>query len=130
MSEVELVCIVCPASCTLKAQLAGGGLEVEGAGCARGVEYARRELTNPVRHVMTVVKVRCGDLPVVSAITSKPVPKSCVFEVVKATANLEVEAPVELGQVLLENVCGASLVATRRVRRVSGAGCPASPANP
>jgi len=127
VGEVELVCIVCPASCTLRARLVEGELKVEGAGCARGVEYARRELANPVRHVMTVVKVRCGDLPVVSVITSKPVPKSCIENVVKATANLEVEAPVELGQVLIEDVCGASLIATRKVKRASGAGCPASP---
>lgn len=120
MAEVELVCIICPASCTLKARLAGGDVVVEGAGCARGVEYAKRELTNPVRHVMTVVRVRGGDLPVVSVITSKPVPKSCVEEVVKATADLELEAPVELGQVVLEDVCGASLIATRRVRRAPG----------
>jgi len=130
VGEVELVCIICPASCTLKARLVEGELKVEGAGCARGIEYARQELTNPVRHVMTVVKVRCGDLPVVSAITSKPVPKSCIEKVMKATANLEVEAPVELGQVLIEDVCGAALVATRKVERVSGAGCPASPATP
>jgi len=130
VSEVELICIVCPASCALRARLVGGEIEVEGAGCARGVAYAKQELTNPVRHVMTVVKVRCGDLPVVSVVTSKPVPKSCVGGVVRATAHLEVEAPVELGQVVVEDVCGASLVATRRVRRVSGAGCRASPANP
>lgn len=130
MSELELVCIVCPASCTLKVRRVGEKLEVEGAGCARGVQYAERELTNPVRHVMTVVRVRCGDLPVVSVITSKPVPKSCIESVVKATANLEVEAPVELGQVVVENVCGASLIATRRVRRVSEACRPASPTTP
>jgi CxxC motif-containing protein len=130
VGEVELVCIVCPASCTLRARLVEGELKVEGAGCARGIEYAKQELTNPVRHVMTVVKVRCGDLPVVSVITSKPVPKGCIEEVMKATANLEVEAPVELGQVVVEELCDASLVATRRVKRVSGAGCLASPATP
>ena len=128
MGEVELICIICPASCTLKARMVEGEVKVEGAGCSRGIEYAKQELTNPVRHVMTVVKVRCGDFPVVSAITSKPVPKSCIGEVVKAAANLEVDAPVELGQVLIENVCGASLIATRKVKRASGAGCPASPA--
>ena len=119
MSEVELVCIICPASCTLKARKLGDKVEVEGAGCARGVEYARQELVNPLRHVMTVVKVRSGDLPVVSVITSRPVPKSCVPEVVKAAALIEVEAPVELGQVIAEGVCGASLVATRRVKRIA-----------
>lgn len=118
MSEVELVCIVCPASCTLKARKVSERIEVEGAGCARGVEYARQELTDPLRHVMTVVKVRNGDLPVVSVITSKPVPKSCVPEVVKAAALIEVEAPVELGQAVAD-VCGVSLIATRRVKRVA-----------
>ncbi len=118
MGEVELVCILCPASCTLRARRADGGVEVEGAGCARGVEYARQELTNPVRHVMTVVRVRNGELPVVSVLTSRPVPKSCIPEVVRVAAHLEVEAPVELGQVLAE-VCGVQLVATRRVGRAA-----------
>ncbi|MCX8180966.1 MAG: DUF1667 domain-containing protein [Thermofilaceae archaeon] len=118
MNETELVCIICPASCTLKVSTVGGDVKVEGAGCSRGVEYARREAVNPVRHVMTVVKVKNGDLPTVSVITSRPVPKKCVSEVMKSTAELEVEAPVELGQVILDNVCGASLVATRRVKRL------------
>ncbi|MEM1523748.1 MAG: DUF1667 domain-containing protein [Thermofilaceae archaeon] len=135
MSEVELICILCPASCTLKVKRTDGGLEVEGYGCARGVRYARQELTEPLRHVMTVVRVRNGDLPVVSVVTRKPVPKECVKEVVKATAHLEVEAPVEIGQVVLEGPCGATLVATRRVRRVerreaSTAARPASPSTP
>lgn len=118
MGEVELVCILCPASCTLKARRVGERVEVEGYGCARGIEYARQELTKPLRHVMTVVKVRNGELPVVSVVTNKPVPKNCVQEVMKATANLELEAPVEVGQVILEEICGARLVATRRVRRI------------
>lgn len=118
MSWSELVCIVCPASCTLRARPGGGGVEVKDAGCIRGVEYARQELTNPVRYVMSVVRVRNGDLPVVPVITNKPVPRDRVPDVMRATANIDLEAPVELGQVILENVCGASLVATRRVRRI------------
>ena len=135
MSEVELICILCPASCTLRVKRTDGGLEVEGYGCARGVEYAKQELTEPLRHVMTVVRVRNGDPPVVSVVTRKPVPKDCVREVVKTTAHLEVEAPVEIGQVVLEGPCGATLVATRRVRRVESGGAssaahPASPSTP
>jgi len=68
---------------------------------------------------MSVVKVRNGDMPTVSVITSKPVPKKCIPEVMKATAEVEVEAPVELGQVILKNICGADIIATRRVKRVT-----------
>jgi len=116
----ELICIICPASCTLRVTRdQSGELRVEGAGCSRGIEYAKQEVANPVRYVMTVVRVRNGDLPTVSLVTSRPVPKSCIPEVMKATAFLEVEAPIEVGQVILRDVCGADLVATRRVRRVS-----------
>jgi CxxC motif-containing protein len=36
----------------------------------------------------------------------------------KATANVEVEAPVKMGQIVLQNICGADLVTTRKVKRV------------
>lgn len=114
----ELICIRCPQSCTLKVTLLPGGeIRVEGAGCNRGIEYAREEVTNPVRPVMTVIKVKNGELPTVSVITSKPVPKKCIAEIMRATANIEVEAPVEVGQVIVKNVCGVDLIATRSVRK-------------
>ncbi|MET1159338.1 MAG: DUF1667 domain-containing protein [Thermoprotei archaeon] len=119
-AEHELICILCPMSCTLKVTVEPSGeIKVEGYQCERGVEYAKQEVTNPVRPVMSVVKVKNGDMPTVSVITKDPVPKKCIPEVMKATANIEVEAPVEIGQIIVENVCGTSLIATRRVKRVS-----------
>lgn len=116
MGERELTCIVCPAACALRVRLREGGeLEVEGAGCRRGVEYAGQEVLEPRRTVITVVRVRGGELPVVSVKTSRPVPKDCIWEVVRVAATLVVEAPVEIGQVVAGNVCGAELIATRRV---------------
>lgn len=119
MSQVrELTCIVCPASCTLKVTQTDGNVVVEGASCPRGVEFARREVLSPSRYVMSVVKVRGGDLPVVSVITSKPVPKECIWLVMSKLSSLELEAPIELGQVVLNNICGSDVKATRRVKRV------------
>ena len=116
MDERELTCIVCPIGCSLKVRIGKGGeVIVEGNLCPRGAGYAREEVTNPRRMVFTVVKVRGGELPTVSVKTSEPVPKSLISEVMKATAFLEVEAPVEVGQVVLKNVCGVDLVATRSV---------------
>ncbi|RLE95603.1 MAG: molybdopterin oxidoreductase [Thermoprotei archaeon] len=119
MSERELTCIICPAACTLRVTITPDGrLEVRGAGCRRGVEYARLEVLEPRRVVVTVVKVRNGELPVVSVKTSRPVPKNLIREIMRATAELELEAPVELGQVVARDICGVDLIATRRVRHV------------
>jgi len=115
----ELVCIMCPASCTLRVNVNGGGLRVEGNRCPRGVEYARQEVVKPLRRVMSVVKARNGDLPTLSVITRDPVPKECIWLVMEKLASLEVEAPVEIGGVILRDVCGTDIVATRRVRRAA-----------
>jgi CxxC motif-containing protein len=99
--------------------MTAGGLGVEGNRCPRGVEYARQEVVKPLRRVMSVVKVRNGDLPTLAVITRDPVPKECIWLVMEKLASLEVEAPVEVGDVILRDVCGTDIVATRRVRRVA-----------
>jgi len=114
----ELICILCPVSCTLKVTVdPSGEIHVEGNECQRGVEYAKQEVTNPIRPVMSVVKVRNGDMPTVSVITSKSVPKKCIPEIMRATANIEVETPIEVGQIIVKDICGVDLIATRRVRK-------------
>lgn len=112
--EKELTCIVCPASCSLRVVIKEGSISVEGAMCPRGVEFAKREVSNPVRYVMSVIKVRSSDYPTVSVITRKPVPKDCIWLIVEKLAEIEIEAPVEIGQVVLSDICGTDIVATRR----------------
>ncbi|MEM4976523.1 MAG: DUF1667 domain-containing protein [Desulfurococcaceae archaeon] len=116
-SEKELVCIVCPASCTLRVIVEGDEVKVDGAMCSRGVDFARREVTSPLRYVMSVVKVRNGEFPTASVITRKPVPKDCIWIVMDKLADIELEAPVEIGQIVVSDVCGTDVVATRRVRK-------------
>ncbi|HIP89557.1 MAG TPA: DUF1667 domain-containing protein, partial [Thermococcus paralvinellae] len=69
--------------------------------------------------VMSVVKVKDGDFPTVSVKTDKPVPKELIPKIMKELANIEVKAPVKLGQILVENIgnSGANIVATRPVQR-------------
>jgi len=117
--ELELICIVCPMSCTLKVRVTDSNIEVSGNQCIKGVDYAKQEVVNPVRHVMTVARVRGGDFQTVSLITSKPVPKACIEKVMEVSAQLELEAPIELGQVVVKDICGANLVATRRVKKIT-----------
>ena len=118
----RITCIVCPNGCEIEVVLESGRVvEVRGAGCRRGVEYAIEEATSPKRIVMSVVKCIDGDLPTVSVKTSRPVPKARIWDVMKVLSEVEARAPVEVGQVLVRNVLGLGIdiVATRRCRKVS-----------
>lgn len=117
--EEELVCIICPASCALKVTVQDNKVvKVEGNLCPRGVEFAKNEISNPLRYVMSVVKVKGGDLPTVSVVTHNPVPKNCIWQIMEALAKIEVEAPVEIGDVIIKNICGTDIIATRRIKKI------------
>lgn len=78
--------------------------------------YALQELRSPKRVVISMVPVIGGDMPTVSIKTDRPVDKVCIEEVMKALADVVVRAPVKVGQVILEDLCGAKIVATREVK--------------
>ncbi len=119
MSEIKkfkLTCIICPLGCPIEVTMEGDKImRVTGHRCPRGYEYAVQEVTEPKRVIMSVVKVKGGIFPTVSVKTDKPVPKKLMPEIMKKLADVEVEAPVHVGQVIIENILGteANIVATR-----------------
>ena len=110
----ELICIVCPQGCHLKVD-EENGCAVTGNSCPRGAEYGKMELTRPTRVVTSTVRCAGGPYPRCPVKTDRAVPKGKIFEVMAALDGLELRAPVGVGQVVLENVCGtgANIVATR-----------------
>ena len=109
-TPANLTCIVCPQGCTLQAVIAGGGLAVQGAGCARGQEYARREVLSPVRMVTTTVAVegRRELLPVRSA---DPIPKNSLARAIEELRRMTVVVPVKMGQVIVADLAGTGVPA-------------------
>jgi len=121
LGHKELVCIVCPTGCRITADADGDAISIKGNTCKRGEDYARAELLAPMRGVTTIIPVKGGDIPFVSAKTSAPVPKALMLEVVRAAGALRLTAPVAIGDVLLENVLGtgSNIVATKKVKERS-----------
>ena len=119
MSEiVELTCINCPIGCQLTAALENGVVtSVKGNTCPRGDKYARQEVVNPVRTVTSSVKVNGGAKVRASVKTVPEIPKSKIFDVMEVIKKLEINAPVAIGDVLVEEIAGTSsrLVATSNV---------------
>nr|WP_326186788.1 DUF1667 domain-containing protein [uncultured Oscillibacter sp.] len=118
MEEKNLICINCPLGCPLTVTLEGGEVKtVSGNTCPRGEAYARKELTNPTRIVTSTVKVKGGSLAMASVKTASDIPKGKIFDCVKAIQDIELPAPVTIGQVVLADVCGTGvdIVATKNV---------------
>ncbi len=92
--------------------------KVSGNTCPRGEQYARDEVTNPVRTVTSTVKVEGGVYERVSVKTKSPVPKGKIFEVMKDINKASATAPVHIGDVLIENCAntGIPVVAAREIK--------------
>ena len=116
-SEIKsLTCICCPLGCLLEVGLNSQGEieEISGATCLLGEEYARNEITAPKRMIAAALCIK-GSLEPLSVKTAAPVPKGRIKAVLKAIHALELETPVELGAVLVDNIAetGVALIATK-----------------
>lgn len=119
MSEIrDLTCIGCPLGCSIKVTMDNGEVtEVTGNTCPRGDAYARKEVTNPTRIVTSTVRVKGGKALMVSCKTKEDIPKDKIFDVTRALADVEIEAPVHIGDILVSDVAGTGvdIVATKNV---------------
>ena len=118
MNTVNLICIGCPLGCPLTVEMEGSEVKaVSGNTCPRGDAYARKEMTNPTRIVTSTVRVAGGRLAMVSVKTASDLPKGKIFDCVKALKDVEVKAPVKIGDVIVENVAGTgvNIIVTKNV---------------
>ncbi|HHW91786.1 MAG TPA: DUF1667 domain-containing protein [Firmicutes bacterium] len=114
----EIICIVCPVGCTMEVTVEDGKLvQVTGNECKRGEKYAEQEAIAPKRTLATTVRVKNGILPLVPVKTDIPVPKGKMREITELVAQVEVEAPVKIGSIIIADVLGtgANIVATRNL---------------
>ena len=121
MERKELTCIGCPMGCQITVELEHGEiLSVKGNTCAIGDKYARNEVLHPERTVTSTVVVDGGDKPRVSVKTAGNIPKDRIFDCMKEINAVRVQAPVRIGDVMIENVVdsGVNVVATRNISAV------------
>ena len=119
MTEIrELICINCPLGCGLTVTLEDKeAVKVEGNTCPKGEAYGKKEVTNPTRIVTSTVRVSGGVLPVVSVKTASDIPKEKVMDCARTLKNVEIQAPVSIGDVVLEDICGTGvpMIATKDI---------------
>jgi len=70
-----MVCLVCPKSCLLSVTGNPENISVGNNNCDRGLEFAKKELTDPERILTSSIRVYLGVLPLVSVRSDKLVKK-------------------------------------------------------
>jgi CxxC motif-containing protein len=116
----EMICIGCPMGCYLTVDYDGEKvLDVSGNRCKVGLQYAEKEISNPQRTLTSTVKVTNGALPLVSVKTNKPIPKNLLLEAMDLLAKVEVTAPIEIGDVIIQNILNtdANIIATKNIQK-------------
>jgi CxxC motif-containing protein len=119
MGDKEIICIVCPMGCQMVVSGGEGpkGWTVSGNACGRGEKYGIKELSDPTRVLTTTVRLkggRCKRLPVRS---DSPIPKDRIFDCMKVLNSVEVESPVHIGGIIVENILGtgANIISARSI---------------
>ena len=121
ITKREFICIVCPMGCQLSVEaIEGEEIIVNGSKCKRGDVYAIQEMTDPRRHITSTVRVHNGFLNLVPVKTDTEIPKDKIFDVMKEINSIELEAPIKIGTIIIENVAntGSNIVTTRDIEKM------------
>lgn len=115
----ELVCITCPKGCHLLVD-DENGFSVTGNDCPRGAEYAYKEVTNPTRTLTSTVRISGAAIPRLPVKSNMEIPRNLLLDAAILLDDVDISAPVKLGQVILANVLGtgADIVSTRSLDKI------------
>ena len=120
VEQNKIICVSCPIGCRMTIRSKDGKIiSIIGNDCPKGIKYAQEEFINPLRILPTTIKVIDGEFPLVSVKTEKAIPKRLLLKAMTEIAEIEVNAPVKIGQVIKDDLMGTgvSLVATRNIKR-------------
>ncbi|MCQ2519203.1 MAG: DUF1667 domain-containing protein [Lachnospiraceae bacterium] len=124
MESRTLTCIGCPMGCQVTINydyindtVDMDSITVTGNTCPRGREYAISEITNPTRTVTGTITLSNRDGRVAPVKTKSPIPKSKVSMVAEALMTISMEAPVKIGDVVINDICdtGVEVVVTNNI---------------
>lgn len=113
-------CIICPTGCEIDVvKEPDGEINFEGYTCKRGLEYAKQEFYAPKRVLTTTVRVKNGFLPLIPVRVDKAILKEKLDDALREIAMTEVEAPIKMGDILIDNVAGedVNIIASRDLPR-------------
>ena len=111
----DFICIICPKGCSLCADIYADQVTVSGNACPKGRDYAVSECINPVRTVTATIRVSNRNNTMVSVKTAAPIPKGAMFSMMELIHTSQAQAPIQIGDVILDDVYGTKVIATKQI---------------
>jgi CxxC motif-containing protein len=109
MEPETLICITCPKGCSLSILREGDTVLEAKGGCARGFEYAKREIADPRRMVASTVCIKGALHPLLPVYTSAPIPKPKIQALLAELRKVELQAPVRMGEIVIRDALGTGV---------------------
>lgn len=118
--DAEFICIGCPMGCLLTATQTDTGIKITGNSCKIGNDYGIKEMTNPCRTLTANVRITGADIPVLSVKSKQDIPKDKIFECVQLLRNVTVQAPSNIGDIIISNICGCGVdvISTKNLQKI------------
>lgn len=116
IETLQFNCTTCPSECLLTVEVernADGHVaevrSVTGNNCPRGDEFARQELSCPMRVLTTTVAVFSGDEALLPVRTADAIPLELHAQAMALIRGLVINAPILMGDVVLENLLDTNI---------------------
>lgn len=116
IETLQFNCTTCPSECLLTVEVerdSNNALmkvrSVTGNSCPRGDKFAHQELTCPMRVLTTTVAVSGSDEALLPVRTAEAIPLELHAQAIDLIRGLVVEAPIRMGDVVLENLLDTSI---------------------
>jgi CxxC motif-containing protein len=119
----ELICIVCPRGCSIRAEKKPDGtFDITGNTCKRGYDFARSELTAPMRTICSTVRTAFPECPAAPVRVSRDIPKARIFDVMREINAVTVRERLGRGDVVIGDVLGlgADVIITSDILKWGG----------
>ncbi len=122
VEKKHFTCVICPLGCEIDVELQNGDVvSINGSKCQKGKEFVLQELEEAMRILTTTVPIQGAKWAMLPVRTDKPIPKRLLPKVIEQLADIELQAPVKMYDVIVKDVAGtdANIVATRNMKRAS-----------
>ncbi|MCM1990105.1 DUF1667 domain-containing protein [Oceanirhabdus seepicola] len=116
-----IYCKRCTMGCELKVNEYEGNISVEGNLCKKGATYGKEEFVKGKRVLTFKIPIKYGYFDKVHVKTSGKISKELWENVYDLVYSLELEAPIEFGEVIVENILGTGikLISERKIDKES-----------
>ena len=118
VQKSALTCISCPIGCRIAVGITNGEYFFSGNKCPKGAEFAKTEMTAPMRTLTTTVRTIFPWMPVLPVRTREEVPKGKIPEIMRTLSKVIITKRIGIGETIAVDIPGVNceIIATNEIR--------------